>query len=245
MTSILETPHTIRQFDTELMELHSLFLKMGGVVQEQLADALVGLLEGNLTVAEKASNSDFRVNKLDIAIDQIAAQIIVRRQPAASDLRLIVGSLKGASDLERIGDEAAKIARLTLGLTPTEHPYSYYSELHHMGRHVERLLTGALDAYARMDADEALKFAAFDPRIDREYEALLRQLMTYMMEDARNIKRAINVMWAVRSLERVGDHARNICEHVIYVSHGLDVRHDTVPEMAARLGRPEPDEAGG
>ncbi|MCA1799253.1 MAG: phosphate signaling complex protein PhoU, partial [Xanthomonadaceae bacterium] len=154
----------------------------------------------------------------------------------ASDLRLILTISKTITDLERIGDEAEKIGWLASKLAEVEAPQDGYVEIENLGNHVRQMVRDALDAFARMDSRAALKVASEDPKVDREYEAILRQQITYMMEDARNIRRALDVMWAARALERIGDHARNIGEYVIYLVEGKDVRHISIEQMTREVG---------
>ena len=168
---------------------------------------------------------DEDVNFMEVSIDQECSRILARRQPAASDLRLVMACIKTATDLERIGVEASKIARFAIKLTEQGESPKGYVETRHIGNHVRQMVRDALDAFARFDADQALAVAKEDKSVDREYKSATRELVTYMMEDPRSITRVLNIMWVLRSLERVGDHARNISEYVIYLVKGADVRH--------------------
>lgn len=227
--------HTSSRFDADLERIHSLVMRMGGLVEQQLNQAVGGLVHGGVQATELVVEEEREVNQLECTIDEECSRILATRGPAASDLRLIIGALKTATDLERIGDENKKIARLAARLTKLEQSTQRFGELRHLGQGVAGMLHDTLDAFARHDARAALAVAHRDRIIDEEYEAIQRQNMTFMMEDPRAIRRALDVMWAVRALERVGDHAKNICEHVIYVVHGTDVRHTPLEDVAQQL----------
>jgi phosphate transport system protein len=227
--------HISHQFDQELEAIRSSVLAMGGLVEEHLQKALDALSGRNPALAEQVADSDFKVNSLEVSIDEACTAILARRQPAASDLRLVVAVIKTITDLERIGDEAEKIARMVLDLIREEPPKSYFIGVLNLGHHVHRMLHGALDAFARMDSRAAFLTASEDPAVDKENDAIMRQLITYMMEDPRSITRVLKVMWAVRSMERIGDHANNICENVIYFVEGKDVRHISLEEVEKEI----------
>ncbi len=224
--------HISHQFDKELEDVRARVLQMGGVVEEHLQKALMALAQGNAGLAEIAASNDSKVNTMEVEIDAACAQILARRQPAAGDLRLVLAMTRIITDLERVGDEAKKIARVVIRLTQSEGPKSYYVWVLHMGERVQQALHDALDALARMDAQSALSIAREDTKVDREYEATMRQLITYMMEDPRSITRVLDTAWAVKSLERIGDHANNICESIIYLVEGNDIRHKSYEERA-------------
>lgn len=217
--------HYSRTFNEELESVRSGTLKMGGLVQEQLRLSLKALVKGDSELGERVAYDDYKVNNLEVQIDEECSQIIARRQPAASDLRLIVAIIKTITDLERIGDEAEKIGFLASRLAVLERPENRYREIKHLGKQVKDMLSGALDALARMDPDAAMAIAREDRYVDEEYESILRQGITLMMEDPRTIRRVIDTLWAARSLERIGDHAVNICEYVVFMVHGKDIRH--------------------
>ena len=228
---VTNSQHISQQFEKELQDIRSLVLAMGGLIEQQVANAQKALLTADIELARSVIALDEEVNELEVKIDEECIQIIALRQPTASDLRLVAGILKTITDLERIGDESVSIARMAMNLSEKDRPKKNYRELQSMGNHVLGMLRDALDAFARVDAEQAMKVAHEDRDIDSEYESIIRQLITYMMEDPRTVTRAIDMMWSARSLERIGDHASNICEHVIYLVEGKDVRHLSLEKM--------------
>lgn len=226
-----QSQHISQQFEKELQDIRSRVLAMGGLVEQQVSNAMQALVTGDAELARQVISDDEDVNKLDVTIDEECIQIIALRQPTAGDLRLVTGILKTITDLERIGDESVRIARMALNLSEKDRPKKNYRELHALGQHVSGMLHNTLDAFARFDVDAALQVAHEDRQVDAEYESIMRQLMTYMMEDPRTISRVIDMMWSARSLERIGDHARNVSEHIIYLVEGKDVRHLSVEKM--------------
>ena len=223
--------HISKQFDNELDNIRNHVLAMGGLVEQQLGDALKALTESDLDCGMAVIDNEPKVNTYEVSIDEECTQILARRQPAAVDLRLITAVIKTITDLERIGDEAEKVAQMANYLTEKQGAKSYYTGISTMGNFVREMVRDALDAFARMDSEAAMKTAGREPESDEQYAAILRQLVTYMMEDPRSITSVIDAVWMVRSLERIGDHARNICEYVIYLVEGKDVRHLTIEEM--------------
>lgn len=223
--------HISQQFNSELEEIRSLVLAMGGLVEEQIRNATRSLVEGDIALAEFVINRDVEVNKAEVNIDEECTHIIARRQPAATDLRLVIAVIKTITDLERIGDQAERVARMGTRLAEVERPKNNYHELQNMGDHVARMVHGALDAFARMDVESAIEVSKQDEHVDQEYDGLMRQCLTFMMEDPRKISQMLDIMWAARAIERIGDHAKNICEYVIYLVKGKDVRHITIEQM--------------
>ena len=229
--------HISQQFNSELEEIRSLVLAMGGLVEEQIRNATRSLVDGDISLAENVISRDVEVNKAEVNIDEECTHIIARRQPAATDLRLVIAVIKTITDLERIGDQAERVARMGTRLAEVERPKNNYHELQNMGDLVARMVHGALDAFARMDVDSALEVSKQDDHVDQEYDGLMRQCLTFMMEDPRKITQMLDIMWAARAIERIGDHAKNICEYVIYLVKGKDVRHITIEQMEDELNR--------
>ena len=227
--------HISRRFNEDLERVRTRVLAMGGLVEELLAKALNALIEGDSSLGESVAKDDLAVNGMEVAIDEECSRILATRAPTAGDLRLIVAIIKTITDLERIGDEGEKIGNIASRLAAMERPENKYREIKHLGRIVSDMVHDSLDAFARMDAQAALKVARRDRMVDEEYEAIQRQCITFMMEDPRNIRRTLDVMWIVRSMERVGDHAKNICEYVIYMVHGKDVRHTRLEDVERDL----------
>ncbi|MDX1803760.1 MAG: phosphate signaling complex protein PhoU [Alcanivorax sp.] len=227
--------HSSAQFNEALESIRNHLMEMGGLVEKQVMDALEALLQADSALAEKVQETEDRVDQLEMLIDEECTRVLALRQPAASDLRLIIAVSKAVSDLERMGDEAAKIARMGLQLAEEGESPRGYVEVRHIGSHVRNMLRDTLDAFARFDAKKALEVAAEDNEVDLEYRSAMRSLVTFMMEDPRAISRVLNIIWSLRSLERIGDHARNIAEQVIYLVEGKDVRHISVDEMQKKI----------
>jgi len=233
------TEHTNKQYDEDLEAIRSRMMQMGGLVESHIRMAIAGYIDGDIDRALAVIAADAKVNELELAVDNDLGQIIVRRQPAASDLRLILAASKIVTDLERIGDEATKIARAAkdnAASTPLQAPR--LASVHHLSEIALGMLRRALDAFARLDAAAAARVIGEDAAIDDEFRAILRQLITFMMEDPRTISSAMQVMWVAKAFERIGDHAKNIAEYVIYIVKGRDVRHIPLAELEREaLGR--------
>lgn len=227
--------HISKQYDHELLDIRNRVLTLGGLVEEQVESAVKALVEGDIDLAERVIADDYKVNSLEVAIDEECTQIIALRQPTARDLRLVVAVIKTITDLERIGDEAKRMARITVELANEYPKKSQLTDVQHLAHHVRGLLRECLDAFARMDVDEALRVVQEDRQVDREYESIMRQQITYMMENPRSIPISLNIMWSARSLERIGDRACNICEYVIYYVKGKNIRHISLEEVEKDL----------
>lgn len=227
--------HISSQFNEEIEQVRNHVMAMGGLIEQQLVDALTAIANADAELAQQVISTDLKVNEWELRIDQECTRIIAKRQPAASDLRLIMAILKTIGDLERIGDEVRRIAKVALESFNSAQQ-DLLVNLDNMGRHVGQMLHDALDAFARMDVEAALMVHKEDRKVDREYEALTRQLMTYMIEDPRSIPKVMNVLWSVRSLERIGDRCKNLSEYIIFFVKGKVVRHssDEVLEQEVR-----------
>jgi phosphate transport system protein len=240
--------HIHSRYNEELERVRTAVLKMGGLVEEQLKQAVSALVQGDSRLGEEVARADEKVNAMEVSIDDDCCRILATRSPAASDLRLIIAIIKTITDLERIGDEAEKIGYIGSRLAAVERPVDRYREIKHLGRLVADMLHDALDAFARLDADAAVAIARKDSVVDEEYEAIQRQCITFMMEDPRTIRRALDVLWVARALERIGDHAKNVCEYVVYMVVGKDIRHvaldDVERHLRLRAGRVQGDAPG-
>lgn len=235
LTNDAHSHHISQQFNDELEHVKNHLLEMGGLVERQVGDAIKSIIDADSELAVTVRANDKRINQMEIDIDEECTRIIARRQPAASDLRLVIAASKAVADLERIGDESAKIARQAMKLCEEGEAPRGYVEIRHIGDRVRRMTQQALTAFARLDVDKALEVAQEDKDVDLEYESAMREMVTFMMEDPRSIKRVMNVIWSLRSLERIGDHARNIAESVIYLVKGKDVRHVSIDEMERQI----------
>lgn len=235
--------HISNQFNIELEQIRTQMLSMGGIVESQVSDSIEALMTGNTELAEQARLSDKTANQMEIDIDQQCTKIIALRQPAASDLRLIISISRAASDLERIGDESGRIAKHAIEIANTGMNARFgYQEVRHIGTIVTEMVRDVLNAFSRGDLEMAYKIAKRDREVDDEYRSATRSLVTYMMEDPRSISVILNVMWILRSLERIGDHARSIAIHLIYQVSGEDVRHKSLREIKEAIHDASPDD---
>lgn len=227
--------HISRQFNEDLEGIRNKVLAMGGLVEQQVDFAIQAFITGDSELAEQVIQQEQRVDQYEIAIDGECIQIMALRQPTAFDLRLLVVVTKTINELERIGDQAERIALMAIHLDGFEKKYQGHHEIQHLADRVKEMLHGALDAFARMNIDSILAITEQDNIVDREHVSIIRQLAAQMMEDPRNIKHTLNILWTARAIERIGDHAVNICEHVIYMVKGKDVRHMTPEEIEQKI----------
>jgi phosphate transport system protein len=227
--------HISKRFNQELEEVRNQVLKMGGLVEQQVSDGLVALLEGDKALALKVVKNDAKVNAMEVEIDETCTEILARRQPAASDLRLMVSIIKTITDLERIGDEAEKLGKNAIELATEQSNAKQFVELRNLGNSVKKMLNRSLNAYARMNVEEALDIIQSDELINEEFDNLTRLLILKMMEDPREIKNALRISWCARALERIGDHSQNICEYIVYLVKGKDVRHTSLDDIRKNI----------
>lgn len=228
--------HYSQQFNADLEAIRTSVLEMGGLVEQQLVKAIESLHSAEIEQAEDVVANDYKVNAFDVDIDERCTKILALRQPTASDLRLVLTVIKTTADLERIGDEAKRVARMAIRTGATDPGRNLYLRIEHLGAQVRDMLHRTLDSFARMDVDEAIAVAHEDRKIDREYESIMRQSMTYMMEDPRSIPLLMDIIWSARALERIGDRCCNICEYVIYFVKGKDVRHTSLEQIKREFG---------
>ena len=226
------TEHTSRQFDAELEAVRARVLQMGGLVESQIQLALEALIGGDVALMNRVIGDDHRVNAMEVEIDESCNQIIARRQPAAGDLRMVMTVIKTITDLERIGDEAEKIARMAKLLSQKERLIlPRYNEINHAAELALDMLRKSLDAFARLDLACAAQVVRQDEKVDEEFRTIMRYLITFMMEDPRTISTALEILFVAKAIERIGDHAKNMSEYVVYMVKGRDVRHVTVEEI--------------
>ena len=221
-----DSHHLSSQFDEELSALRTHVLQMGGLVETQVSAAIDAYSTADVGGIAQIVENDRRINELELAIDDDCAHVIAKRQPAASDLRMVLGVSKIVTDLERAGDEAKKIAKAMRRIDEAGQtlPQQWVS-VRHLGEAALLLVRQALDAFARLDATQAHTVIAADKNIDSEFKSILRQLITHMMEDPRTITTSIEIIAIARAIERIGDHAKNVAEQVVYIVEGRDIRH--------------------
>jgi len=237
--------HILSRFNSDLEGVRSAVLQMGGLVEQQLRNGVKAIYAGDARLGEEVTRLDHKVNAMEVAIDEDCSRILATRGPTASDLRLIVAIIKTITDLERIGDEAEKLGHIAARMASLDRPSERYREIRHMGESVAGMVHGALDAFARMDTEAALAVARGDRVVDEEYEAIQRQCITFMMEDPRTIRRALDVLWVARALERIGDHAKNICEYVVFMVLGKDIRHLSIEDVEEQIASARSARASG
>lgn len=235
---MVNSPHTSHKFDAELDALRAHVLEMGSLVENQIRLAIESLYSADVALMDRVIDDDHFVNMMESGIDEGCTQILACRQPAASDLRMVMMVLKTISDLESMGDEAKKIAHMAKQLAG-ENTLSMpcYKETRHSAKMALEMVRHALDAFARLDLALAAQVVRQDERVDAEFQAILRHLITFMMEDPRTISSALEIVSVAKAIERIGDHAKNIAEYVFYMVKGLDMRHVSVEkiEQEARL----------
>jgi phosphate transport system protein len=217
--------HIAKQFDTDLANIRTRVLQMGGLVEQQVVRAMAALEAGDIGLAEQVVETDHQVNRHEVELDEACTHIIARRQPAASDLRTIMMVIKTITDLERIGDEAKKIAKKAIAVHSGESPFVPRVPLQHVAALALDMLRKALDAFARGDLAATAQIVRQDKEVDAEFKSIMRQLITFMMEDPRTISPALDILFIAKSIERIGDHAKNLSEYVVYITEGRDVRH--------------------
>jgi len=227
--------HISRQFNTELENLRQKMMTMGGMVEEMLKHALQAVIHADTELAEQVIAADDRVNRIEKQLDEECTLVIARRQPAASDLRLIFAIIKAISDLERIGDEAEKIARWAIALADVHRPRNDYREIEQLGANVLEMLRKGLDGFTRMAPETAVEIMQADKKVDQDYETIFRQYYSYMVEDAKQIRRILDALLIAKSLERIGDHCKNLGEYIVYLVEGRDLRHESASEFARQL----------
>lgn len=227
--------HISRKFNEELEALRNEVLRMGGLVEQHLDRAIEAIIAGDSEMGLSVANEDYRINQLEVSIDEECSRILATRSPAAADLRLIVAVIKTITDLERIGDEAQRIGTLAAQLATDIRPHDHYGELKVLAEHVQSMLHDSLDVFSRLDTNDALIIVEEDKIVDEEYDQITRQCISMMMEDPRTIRRFMDISWVARSLERIGDHAQNIAEYVIYMVHGRDIRHITLEQVKQEI----------
>ena len=226
--------HISEQFNKELEDIRNKVLTMGGLVERQIELAVKAFTKEDMDLADLVIKQDNEVDALEMAIDIECTQILARRQPTAFDLRLLIAVMKIIHEIERIGDKAERVAEMAIKMAGVESKFPHY-ELEHMAELVKGMLHDALDAFARMTIENVSSITERDDNVDREYDNIVRQLITRMMEDPRNITQTLDVLWTVRALERIGDHACYICEHLVYMVKGEDVRHLSHEEMEMKV----------
>ena len=225
MDNIEFNQHTSNQYNEELEDIRNALLKMGGMVEKQLKKAIQSLLQNNIKLARKVIKKDLGINAMEVKIDEECTRIIAKRQPAASDLRLIYAVIKCITDLERIGDEAEKIAKNAKFLSAEVYSCEYYKSFENLGNLVMDNLSQALNALARLDVEEALIVAKKDEIVDFEFEKLNNDIIIHMSNNPHELDKTVRLSWSAKALEKIGDHSTNICEYIIYLVKGKDIRH--------------------
>ncbi len=229
--------HTSKEFDKELEAIRTNVLELGGLVEGMIRSALRGLEEADVPLLKDVLHREKQVNRMEVDIDDKCNHVIARRQPTAYDLRFVLTCMKMVRDLERIGDEAEKIARMALYIHESNSPFTPRVELTTMYDLVLRMMRQSLDGFARNDATNLADVIREDISVDDQFRNTLRLLISYMIEDSRTISRSIDLLFIAKALERIGDHSKNMSEHVVYMVKGLDVRHQDVEEVAKQAAQ--------
>ena len=227
--------HSSSEFDRFLKSVRGRTLEMGGLAEQHVGSAIKAFLDGDQKLAKKISRADFKVNAMEVKIDEECSEFLALRHPVAMDLRTVIAVIKATTDLERVGDEAEKIARLSTHLDYQAVRKRHLRAVKHISRHVREMLHKSLDSFARLDTELALEVLKEDAEVDQEYEASMRQMITFMMEDPHDIRVVLEILWCAKALERIGDHAANICEHVLYQVLGKDLRHISIEQVEREL----------
>lgn len=228
----MQSEHISKQYDAQLESVRAKVLEMGGLVEQQIVNALESLIKADLKLAKDVMQTDARVNTLELQVDEACNHIIARRQPAAGDLRMIMMMVKTITDLERIGDEATKIARTAQRIYEEDRMFKpRFTEIKTMVTIVREMLRTSLDAFARLDVSQTAEVARQDEQVDEQFRAAMRQLITFMLEDPRTISMSLEVLFVAKAVERIGDHAKNIAEYVVYMVKGKDVRHSSLEDI--------------
>jgi phosphate transport system protein len=228
----MQFEHTSKQYDVELESVRAKVLEMGGLVEQQIVNALEALTSADVNLAKDVMARDARVNALEVQVDEDCSHIIARRQPAARDLRMIMMMVKTITDLERIGDEATKIARTAQRIYEQDRMYKpRFNEIKSMVGLVREMLRTSLDSFARLDVSQTVEVAKQDEQVDEQFRAAMRQLITFMLEDPRTISMSLEVLFVAKAIERIGDHAKNISEYVVYMVKGKDIRHTSLEDI--------------
>jgi len=226
--------HISEQYDTELDSARSLLLDMGGLVEQQLQQACQSLYNHDEELADKVKAGDKRINRLEIEIDDLCIQIIARRQPAATDLRTLISIMNASTDLERVGDESGRIAKMAKRAAGLEMPIDQYSAIREMAEMVHEMLARALDAFARLSADSAVAVIESDDAVDDAYDEIVKAMGVEMKSQPDHIDHSLTLLWVARALERCGDHAKNLSEYIVYLVKGKDVRHANAAEIVSQ-----------
>lgn len=222
--------HISEQYEQELAEIRDRLMEMGGLVEQQVANACTALIQHDEALADDVREVESKMNQYEVDLDDQCVSIIAKRQPTASDLRRVVSVMKAITDLERIGDEADRIAKMAVRLTSNPMPVDRYADFRNLNKDVMRNLNLALDGFARLDVEVAIRVIRSDEDIDNAYDAIVRRCTTDMRDNPDEVENALAIIWAARALERIGDHAKNISEYVIYQVMGQDVRHAGVSD---------------